>query len=165
MLMRIGHSKGFTLVELIATLVIIALIAVVSGPRFFSINNFQSQGFFDETISAVRYAQKLAVATNCTVLVQITTNGFALFRSVNNTGSPGGTCTTGPWGTPVTDPTGSGGTFTRTAPGSVTLSPAPTSFTFGPDGTASTTVTITIGSGGSSKSFTVYAATGFVQRL
>ncbi|MHB8743013.1 MAG: GspH/FimT family pseudopilin [Sulfuricaulis sp.] len=164
MLMRIGHSRGFTLVELVATLVIIALIAAVSGPRFFSINAFQSQGFFDETIAAVRYAQKLAVATNCTVSVQITATGFALFRTANNTGSPGGTCATGPWSTPVTDPTGSGGTFTRTAPSGVTLSPA-TSFTFGPDGTASTTKTFSISSGSSTKSFTVYAATGFVQRL
>ncbi len=156
-MMRIDHSKGFTLVELVATLVIIALIAVVSGPRFFTIGAFQQQGFFDETISAVRYAQKLAVATNCTVRVQITATGFTLLRPATNTPPA---CTAGTYTTPVADPTGSAPTFTRTAPGSVTLSPS-TNIDFASDGSASTTLTVSVGS----RSFKVYAATGFVQRL
>jgi MSHA pilin protein MshC len=153
--MRIGHSKGFTLVELVATLIIIALIAAVSGSRFFTIGAFQQQGFFDETISAVRYAQKLAVATNCTVRVQITATGYTLFRPATN----GAACTAGTYTTPVTDPTGSTPTFTRTAPGSVTLTPA--DFTFASDGSASANVTVSVSGG---RSFNVIAATGFVQR-
>lgn len=155
--MRIGHSKGFTLVELVATLIIIALLAVVAGPRFFTLSAFQQQGFFDETISAVRYAQKLAVATNCTVRVQITATGFTLFRPATNIG---GACTAGTYTTPVSDPTGSAPTFTRTAPGSVTLTPA--DFTFASNGSASANVTVSVIGGG--PSFNVYAATGFVQR-
>ena len=160
--MRIGHSKGFTLVELVATLVIIALIAAVSGPRFFTISAFQEQGFFDETISAVRYAQKLAVATGCTVRVQITATGFTLFRPATNAGTA---CTAGTYTTPVTDPTDSASTFTRTAPGSVTLSPS-TNITFASDGSASDgsaspSATVSVGN----RNFKVIFATGFVQRL
>jgi MSHA pilin protein MshC len=169
--MRIGHSKGFTLVELVATLIIIALIAAVSGPRFFTISAFQQQGFFDETISAVRYAQKLAVATDCNVLVTFTSTSFTLYRPASATGVTG--CNTGPgnYSVQVADPTGSAPTFTRTAPSGVTLSP-PTGIVFSGDGTASLvvgastvpiTVPVTISVG--TRQFSVYGATGFVQRL
>ena len=55
--MRNGRFEGFTLVEMIATLIIIALIAAVAGPRFFDINVFRASGFYDETLSAVRHAR------------------------------------------------------------------------------------------------------------
>ena len=67
-----ARPGGFTLVEMIVTLIIVALIAAVAGPRFFSLSAFQESGFYDETVSAVRYAQKYAVASGCTVRVQTT---------------------------------------------------------------------------------------------
>ncbi|MHB8535232.1 MAG: pilus assembly FimT family protein [Sulfuricaulis sp.] len=159
--MHSDGSKGFTLVELIATLVIIALIAAVSAPRFFDINVFQQQGFFDETISAVRYAQKYAVATGCTVRVQITSNGFTLYRPASV-----GACTTGPYNTPIADPSGNATGFSRAAPSGVTFSPT-ANFTFSANGMASVTpdpTTISINGGGGSRSFTIYGETGFVKR-
>src|SRR3989344_1338492 len=144
--MPIGLSKGFTLVELVATLVIIALIAAVSGPLFFDINIFRQRGFFDETLSAVRYAQKHAVAT-----------GFTLYRPASVAA-----CGTGPYNTPIADPSGNATTFTRTAPDGVMLDAQ--DFNFAPDGSAGfVPATITIGVGGSQ--FRVHRATGFVERL
>lgn len=152
---------------MIATLVIIALIAAVGAPRFFDINVFQQQGFFDETISAVRYAQKLAVATGCTVRVQITATGFTLYR---HGGTDASVCNTPPYDQAITDPSGnnapdSSQDFKRTAPGSVTLTPS-TNINFASDGSASDgsaspSVTISVGS----RTFKVIFATGFVQRL
>ena len=155
MQMRIGGSKGFTLVEMIVTLIIVALIAAVTGPRFFSLSAFQESGFYDETVSAVRYAQKYAVASGCTVRVQTTASGYTLYRpaAVANCNTPGS------YTTLLTDPSGNATTFTRTAPDGVTLSPR--DFTFAADGTASViSTTINVGS----RSFTVFGETGFVQR-
>lgn len=149
--------QGFTLVELITTLIIIALIGAVAGPVFFNVSAFRESGFFDETISSIRYAQKLAVATGCTVRVQITAGGFTLLRPANVA-----TCNTGPYATAVVDPSGNAATFTRTAPSGVTFLTT-ADFTFTSSGTASVVpdpLTISIGS----HSFRVYGQTGFVQR-
>ncbi len=156
MQMRIGGSKGFTLVEMIVTLIIVALIAAVTGPRFFSLSAFQESGFYDETVSAVRYAQKYAVASGCTVRVQTTASGYTLYRpaAVANCNTPGS------YTTPLADPSGNANTFTRTAPSGVVLTAA--DFTFSASGTASVTPSIAISV--NSRSFTVFGETGFVQR-
>ena len=152
--MRVIYFKGFTLVELVATLVIIALIAVVSAPLFSNVNVFKQSGFYEETLSAIRYAQKHAVATGCTVRVQTTTTGFTLYRPVSVVA-----CTTGPFSTPLADPSGNATTFTRTAPSGVTLSPH--DFNFAADGTASASPSINFGGG---KIINVVGATGYVGR-
>lgn len=151
------RQKGFTLVELVVTLIIIALIAAVGGPLFFDIGVFRQRGFFEETLSAVRYAQKHAVATNCNVRVNIAASGFTLFRAA----SPAA-CNTGPYATSVVDPSSGAPAFTRTAPDGVTIATSASDIVFSGDGRASTGATVTVGVGG--PSFTVIAATGFVQR-
>lgn len=151
--MSVKRHKGFTLVELVATLVIIALIAAVSGPLFFDIGIFRQRGFFEETLSAVRYAQKHAVATGCPVRVQTTVNGFTLYRPAS-----AAACAAGPYNTPIADPSGNATVFTRTAPDGVTLSVH--NFTFAADGAASADQSITVGG----TLFQVSAMTGFVGR-
>jgi MSHA pilin protein MshC len=152
-LMSVKRQKGFTLVELVATLIIIALIAAVGGPLFFDLGIFRQRGFFEETLSAVRYAQKHAVATGCPVLVQTTANGFTLFRPAN-----AAACVGGPYNTPIADPSGNATTFTRTAPDGVVLSAH--SFTFAADGSASAGPAIDVGGA----TIRVVAATGYVGR-
>ena len=159
--MYVKRQKGFTIVELVATLVIIALIAAVTGPLFFDIGIFRERGFFEETLSAVRYAQKHAVATGCHVRVNISATGFRLFRPVN-----AAACGSGIYNTDVADPSGNSPTFTRTAPEGVTLSTTPSTpnIIFLADGSTNIgTATITINVGGSQ--FRVHRDTGFVERL
>lgn len=143
---------GFTLVELVIVIMILALVSAIAGPRFFDRGVFEERGFYDETVSAVRYAQKLAVATGCTVRVNITATGFELFCA-----AAAATCNTAPFDTPVTDPSRPGANFSRTAPGGVALTPA--SFMFSALGSASANATVNVGG----RSFSVIAATGFVQ--
>lgn len=149
------RHRGFTLVEMIVTLIIVALIAAVAGPTFFSLNAFQESGFYDETVSALRYAQKYAVASGCTVRVQTTATGFTLYRpaAVGNCNTPGS------YTTPLADPSGNAATFTRTAPGGITLTAA--DFTFSASGTASVTPSLAITVG--NRQLTVIGETGFVQ--
>ena len=71
-------QRGFTLVELIMTMVILGIIAAVAAPRFFSTNVFQSRGFADQVQTTLRYAQKIAIAQRITVCVRVSATGVAL---------------------------------------------------------------------------------------
>jgi len=64
-----AEESGFTLVELVATLIIVGVLAVVAMPRFFERQTFDARAFSDQTLSILRYAQKAAVAQRRTVCV------------------------------------------------------------------------------------------------
>lgn len=149
-----GAVCGFTLIELVITILVIGILAAVVAPRFFDVRIFQDRAFYDQAIASVRYAQKLAIATRCPVRVQFTTTGLALYRPATT-----GACTTGPYDTAVTDPSGAAATFTRTAPSGLTLTAA--NFSFTADGGTAADVTISVGD----RTFQVHATTGFVQEL
>lgn len=151
--MQMRSEKGFTLTELIVTMVIVAALAAVGIPLFFNVQTFQDRGFFDSSVSMVRYAQKHAVATGCPVRVQTAPTSIALFRTANATN-----CSTLPVVTPLADPTGSAPTFTRTPPSGVTLNTVDVTFTALGEATADVVFNV------SNRSFQVIAATGFVRR-
>ena len=65
-------AKGYTLVELVVTLVIVGILAAVAVPRMISGDAFSSRSFFDESRSIVRYAQKVAIAQRRLVFVNVT---------------------------------------------------------------------------------------------
>lgn len=79
-----GHSRvwrsqrGVTMVELIAVLVIIAVLASFAATRFFDRAQFDAASFADQTRAMLRYGQKLAVAQNRPVYARINANRIAL---------------------------------------------------------------------------------------
>jgi MSHA pilin protein MshC len=144
--------KGFTLVELVLVIVILGVISVTALPMLFSRTDFEQRGFFDELLQATRYAQKLAVASNCDVQVTLNSGDFAL--AFLNT--PHAHCANAAISLPSKQPP-------YDAPSGVTLSAGTGTITFHPSGLASADRTVTV-TGTSPLSFRVYAATGYVER-
>lgn len=75
---RVIKARGFTLVELVMVIVLTGILAVVALPKFADNKMFESRGFYDETLAALRYAQKSALAHRRTVCVAFTSTTVSL---------------------------------------------------------------------------------------
>ena len=69
---------GFTLVELIIVIVLLGVLAVVAAPRIFNSGDFNARGFKDQSLSLLRFAQKVAIAQRRTVCVTFTASTATL---------------------------------------------------------------------------------------
>lgn len=83
-LTAVCNCRGFSLVELVAVLIILGIIATFVVPRFTSVNQFREYGYTEELITALRYAQQVAVARNRSVIVVTQPNSFRICLSENN---------------------------------------------------------------------------------
>ena len=139
------RAKGFTLIELVVVILLLGILAAVAVPKFFNLDDYQERAAYDEVAGAVRYAQKLAVASGCEVQVDLSGNSYALQQYSTD-------CTTGSFATIVNHPVTSN-SFTD-----VTITSAPSSFIFDAMGRTPNPVTVTVGG----YSFNVIAETGSV---
>mgnify|MGYP003343945810 CR=1 FL=1 len=51
------QSRGFTIVELVTTIVILGIVAAIASPRFFNTSPFETAGFAAEVRAGLRHAQ------------------------------------------------------------------------------------------------------------
>ncbi len=148
-------SSGFTIIELVLVIALLGILSAGALSRFFDLSIFQQRGFYDETVSAVRYAQKLAVASGCDVQVTLGTGGYALMqRAACDTSSAFTLAVTHPAGT---------GNFAGSPPNGVSVSTATIIFT--PLGQATNAARVStdysaLSVGG--KSFNIVGETGYV---
>lgn len=73
-------QRGFSLIELIVVIILMAILVGVAAPRFFGSGDFEAPAFARELASAARYAQKLAVVSGCPVNLTVSATGYALFQ-------------------------------------------------------------------------------------
>lgn len=162
--LSVAGSRGFTLVEMIVTLIIIGVLAVVALPRL-NTRVFDTTGFYQEVLSSVRYAQKEAIAKRRFVCVTLVAGSATISYKATSTPTFPLTCDTD-----LVSPRGVS-PFVVTAKTGVSLSPAST-FVFDALGRPRTTsngalgsLTISIsgtGPGDVAKSFVVESETGYV---
>jgi MSHA pilin protein MshC len=72
------RQNGYTIVEVVLVIVILAILGSVAGPRFFDQATFDERAYYDELVASLRYAQKVAVASGCRVRVDITGTSYSL---------------------------------------------------------------------------------------
>lgn len=141
-------QRGFTLVEMIMTMVIVGILAAVVAPRFFDNNVFQSRGFSDQVQATLRYAQKVAIAKHRFVCAAFTGNSIALSFG------PTAAC-----GTPLSSLTDAGN-YVVNAPAGITFAALPADFSFNALGSPSVAQTINIT--GAANGVVIEAETGYV---
>ena len=104
------------MMELVVVMVLVATVAAIAGPRFFSAMEFQETFFRNDTLTALRYAQKLAVASGCEVRVIITSGGYSMNHQ------DGDPCSGAAYTLAIAHPgTGASG-YANTAPNGISLS-------------------------------------------
>ncbi len=79
-------AAGFTLVELLATITILAILAAFAVPRFEGNRAFAERGYADELANSLRLARTVAVASSCDVQFSIDTTGYQALQRAS--GSP-----------------------------------------------------------------------------
>lgn len=153
------RARGFTLVELVMTLVLVGVLAAVALPRMLDMGLWQLRAYADQLQSTVMLANRMALAQRRTVVAVFASTGASLHYD-----SAGGTALVLPGASsnqlncPAAYPsclsTGSVA-FNQTASGART-GQAQTS--------SGAALTIIVSGGGSSHSFTIENDTGHVHR-
>ena len=132
---RPDRSRGFTLAELIAVLVIVGILSALTMPRFFARGGFDAYGYGEAVRRGARLAQKTAIAKRRTTCVSQTAAALTItFASAAGSAS----CNL-----PLSDPA-TGTAFSEPVPSGLAVSTA--AFSFSPLGRPSAGQTITVSS-------------------
>lgn len=148
---RARRHRGFTLVELVVTMILIGILAVVALPRFASRSTFETRGFTDQTVATLQYARKVAVATGRNVCVSASSGGNTLTMTMATSRGQAGACS---GGNVVSNPAANWRTYSAVTYGSAL------STTFGGDGSATAVAGFTVV--GDSTYTIVVESTGYV---
>ena len=117
---RLARNAGFTVIELVFVIVIIGVLGAIAGPRFFNNSAFSERAYYDELAVAVRYAQRVAVASGCRVRVNLTATTYNLSQQT----ALGGHCDSADSSFPVPVLLSNGQTASGVAPSGITAAPA-----------------------------------------
>jgi len=154
-IVNIKPGAGFSLFEFVIVIVLLSILSVFTLGGLFDQDEFAARGFFDDTVNAVRFAQKLAISTGCAVQVSINASGYQLDQRAS--------CAAGGFDTPVDNPVYRNKNYQNyNIPSGFSLSPDPTTITFNALGIPGNNATITLTGGSTPYSFNVNGQTGLV---
>lgn len=155
------RQDGFTLVELVVTMIVVGILAAVALPRFADQGEFNARGFTDQVRAALQFAQKSAVASRRCVCVAAGAGGLTLTRDpANATGCAAASCTLVlPIQGAATDCSATRNSLCP--PASVAMGSTAATFNFDAQGQASAGAAITI-TGTGTTTVTIEQATGYV---
>lgn len=117
----LNRASGFTFVELVVIIVIIGIVAAFAAPRLFDDRTFLQRGYYEELVAALKYSQRLAVASGCPVRVVIDAAGYAAQHAAQV-----GTCNSADATTATAVALAAGDVLAGHKPLGVTVSPAVT---------------------------------------
>ena len=124
-------QQGFTLVELVVVILILGIIAINVGSRFFGASAYSDRKVADELIEAIRYAQHVAMSRGGGIQLVTTTTSY----TVQDTAGP----------TILPNPNKSGD-YSVTVPANSSLTAVSITFNGLGQPTPTTDSTITVGS-------------------
>lgn len=146
------RQTGFTLVELVLVIALLGVLSIFASSRLPDTGVYDAYEYAAELRSALRHAQKLALASGCRVQLSQDASGFRLQRDSDCLSS------TADFSAAVADPLG-GSSYQRSLPVGVSPSPASVALHFDSLGRASSALSLQIGS----HSIRVVAATGLIE--
>jgi MSHA pilin protein MshC len=143
-------QEGFTLVELVMILIILGVLMAVAIPRM-DTSSYRAVEFRDQTVSALRYAQKTATSHRRMVCVAFTSSTVTVTIDHDKSGACNGQALNLP---------GSNSNVVQSGDATnAVFSPVPAAFNFNSDGTGSDRTLSISGMA----AITVVGATGHVQ--
>lgn len=152
---------GFTLIELVVTLILVGILAAAVMPRMLDRQTIDAQVFHDQVAALLRYAQKAAIAQRHDVCVAFTGNSATLSVRMASGDGDGSANATGCNGAALAGADGSSpaGVVARSA--GTGFSATPGGFAFHARGDTTLAANLSIGITGAS-AITVETATGYV---
>jgi MSHA pilin protein MshC len=157
-------SRGFTLIELIAIITIVGIMAVVALPRMNTLSGFDEKGLHDKLKAGLQFARKTAVASRRFVCLSVTngTGGTVSLRFENTTPeNSAGDCGTGTNLNPPAPDKTTGCASNQICAGSLSLSGTSTSFRFDALGRLNPATSVSFSSTGQ-PNIVIEADTGYV---
>jgi MSHA pilin protein MshC len=79
-----SSERGFTLLELVTVLLLVGILAVVAIPKLQGAVSFRDDGWHDQLVAALHYAQKMAVSHRRLVCASVGAAGVALSIASTN---------------------------------------------------------------------------------
>ncbi|MCP4765356.1 MAG: type II secretion system protein [Gammaproteobacteria bacterium] len=154
---RNPQNSGFTLIEMLSVVILLGILGVVALGRIGGPSQSAARGFYDDTVTAVSFAQKFAISSGCDVRVVTTASSYALFQSSG--------CNNDNFANAVLNPANRSSNYANAnIPNGFTLTTG--AITFDARGLREeATSDFVLSDGATSYSFRVYSGSGLVERL